>query len=200
MKMDRYIIAGGDHEICALNPNSKQKLSLKSDQSRVLGIYASSSCVYHAAELLRQESKKVSGRPKTFDVNYVQVFDSISGNPCLTITPPGSEYLPLEKRLAELLFSFSKEGDSLLYTLNRSRGVVFERCESEMELSGKTTFDDKRIYFEGCRITTLDEPVKFIREVSAEDFARSFRLRNKKVYKERKKTFFNLNPCSPARA
>ena len=182
--MERYLIVSGDHQIWALDPRTKQRLRLKlaKDRTKVLDLYANNSGVYHASEQIRKEQKKIDDRPKKFDVNYVQVIDSLSGNTFLTINPPGAGSLPLEERLVPLDFRLTREGNALLYQLNGTSGVIFPRCNGEIEQSGKTTFEGDALYFDGKKIATLDEEIKYAKEVNAQAFAKAFKLKNKARY------------------
>ena len=186
-----YVIAGGNQQIWAVDPKTRQRLRIKlaKDRSKVFDVYASGSGVYHVSELITSEQKKVDGYTKTFDVNYVQVVDSISGKPCVTITPPGVDGVPLEQRLVSIEFQFLKKGDSLLYTLNDSEGVVFPHCNAEIEQSGMTNFDGKDLYFGDKRIASLDEEILYAKEVDAKRFARAFRVKNKPRYNKNKAFF-----------
>ena len=183
-----YIITGGKREIWAVNPETKQRLRIKlaKDRSKVFDVFASSSGVYHATELVSKERKVVNGYLKFFDVNYVQILDSISGKHCTTITPPGAEAMPLESRLVNIDFRFVQDGESLLYTLNGSEGIVFPHCNAEIEQLGITNFNGKDVYFDGRKIASLDEDILYAKEVDAKKFARAFRLKDKNRYNKNK--------------
>jgi len=177
-----YVVAAGNTEIWAINPNSRQKLRLSRDKSQILDLHASNAGIYYAAELRKKECKRVYGLNKSFDVNYVQIVDSISGNVCLTLTPPGTESLPLEKRLVELNFLFDQIDDSLLYVLNGSSGVVFPRCNGEKIQSGRMAFNGNDLFFDERKIASIDESVRYAAEVSANQLSRQFRIKNRDRY------------------
>lgn len=183
-----YVIAGGKHQIWAVDPKTSQRLRIKlaKDKSKVFDVYVSGSGIYHASELILTEQKKVDGHTKFFNINYVQVVDSISSKPCITITPPGTERIPLEQRLVPVDFKFVKKGDSLLYILNESEGMVFPHCNAEIEQSGRTNFDGKDIYFDDKKIASLNEEILYAKEVDAKRFARVFRVKNKSRYVKNK--------------
>lgn len=186
-----YVIAGGNQQIWAINPKTRQRLRIKlaKDKSKIFDIYTSGSGVYHASELIISEQKKVDGYTKTFDVNYAQVIDSISGKPCVTITPPDTEGVPLEQRLVPIEFQFLKRGDSLFYTLNSSEGVVFPHCNAEIEQSGRTNFNGRNLYFGDKKIASLDEEILYSKEVYAKRFSRAFRVKNKIRYNKNRAFF-----------
>ena len=145
-----YIIAGGNQQIWAIDPKTKQRLRIKLAKYRikVFDVYASGSGIYHASELITLEQKKVDGHTKHFQVNYAQVVDSISEKPCVTITPPGVDGMPLEQRLVPIEFQFLKIGDSLLYTLNGSKElyslIVMQKLNNleELTLMVKTSISE----------------------------------------------------------
>lgn len=186
-----YVIAGGNQQIWAVNPKTRQRLRIKlaKDKSKVFDVYASGSGVYHAFELITSEQKKVDGCTDYFDVNYVQVIDSISGRPCVTITPTRIEMVPLEQRLVPIEFRFVKKGGSLLYNLNDFEGVVFQHCNAEIEQTVKTTFDGKDVYLGDKKIASLDEEVLYAKQIDAKRFARAFRMKNKPRYNKNKAFF-----------
>ena len=182
--MEIYIIASGDKQIWAINPKTRERLRLKlaKDRTKVLDVYASNSGVYHASEQIRKEQKKIKESSTEVSVNYIQIVDSLSGKTSLTINPPGAESLPLEERLIPLDFTLVKHNGALLYTLNGTSGVIFPNCNGEIEQSGKTTVEENALYFDGKKIATLDENIRYAKEVDAQAFARAFRIKNKIRY------------------
>lgn len=189
---DIYVIAGGNQQIWAVDPETRQRIRIKlaKDKSKVFDVYANGSGAYHASELISTKQKIVEGHLDFFDVNYVQIVDSLSGKSCITITPPGTEGISLESRkLVPIQFRFVKKGESLLYILNESEGVVFPHCNTEIEQSGRTNFDGNDIYFGDRKITSLDEKVLYAKEVDAIRFARAFRVKNKHRY-DKNRAFF----------
>jgi len=190
--MDFYVIAVGNKQVWVANPSTKQQVRIKpaKDITRVLDIHSNSSGVYHASERIIKESKKDDkGITRQYEVNFVQVFDTLTGNSILTIRPPNSEGLPLEDRCVPISFSFVKKNGSLPYTLNDSKGVVFEKSNGEREQSGKTTYDGNKVYFDGKKIATLDEKVNYVTEVDASQFSKAFKRKNRERYDKNRALF-----------
>lgn len=50
--------------------------------------------------------------------------DTLSGNTAVTVHPPNQKSLPLEQRIAPLVFSFVRRENTLLYNLNGSEGTI----------------------------------------------------------------------------
>ena len=59
---------------------------------------------------MQEGSKRVQ---REFDYNYVTIYDTISGNSACTAFPPGQDRMPLEDRMMEIEFAFSRKGEAL---------------------------------------------------------------------------------------
>jgi hypothetical protein len=189
--MKPLIIVAGTQQIWAVDPITKQRLRIKlaKDRSRILDMHSNNSGVYHASEIRQTEQKSVRGERQEFEVNFVQAYDTISGNPFLTIIPPGYERRPLEERCAPIRFEFFKEGGSLLYRLNDVTGVVFERCNGETEETGETTFLNRDLSFDYRRVASLEETITYAKEIDKDCFARAFKRKNKQRYARNRRFF-----------
>lgn len=190
---DIYVIAGDEHQIWAINPATKQRLQIKlgADKSKVLDIYVSGSGIYHASEIVTWQSKEGEGYTQSFKVNYAQVNDSISGRSCVTITPPGTESLPLEKRLVPLNFQFVAREESLHYNLNNFEGIVFSHFNRGVEQLSRVNFEGKNVYFGDKKIVSLEEGVLYAKEMDAAKLCRAFRLKNRPRYQKNKAFFYD---------
>ncbi len=115
--MGQYPIIATTNEIWAINPANKQRLKLAHVNAGILGLYACDRGIYHAAVTLSENSKLVQEGSKRvqreFDYNYVTIYDTISGNSACTAFPPGQDRMPLEDRMMEIEFAFSRKGEAL---------------------------------------------------------------------------------------
>jgi hypothetical protein len=185
--------SSSENEIWVLNPQNKQRFRVvpANHGHRILDIYACDSGIYHASEIITPKYKKVDGVTKCFDINAVQIFDTITMNSFKTIVPKGSENLPLEQRLIPLNFWFVDKGNSLLnYFLNDNSGVVFDKCViSERNIQVK--YDGNTLYLDGKKITAFDKDIIYARAVDAQKFAHSYRKKDKQRYNRNKDFFSN---------
>jgi 5-bromo-4-chloroindolyl phosphate hydrolysis protein len=201
---NKYIVAAGKTEIWILNPLSKQRIKLSSaseyasnDKPYFLDVCASSTGVFHAVELTKREVKNIklpltgekraiSRGPYSFKVNFVQIFDSISGQSCMTITPPGVQDLPLEERFVNLDFEFQTSDNALNYLLNNYEGVLFPCFRGNIEQTGKLLVNKNKIFYDKKRITVLDEDIQYALEIDADKFIKQVRIKNKELYRQSK--------------
>ncbi|MBI2542331.1 hypothetical protein HYV80_06485 [Candidatus Woesearchaeota archaeon] len=191
--MVSYIVAATDTQVWAVNPTTRQLLRMTAGSERlpVLGIYANGA-VYHAVEV-RERKEHTFGRQKVeYDENSVQVKDTISGNTAITVHPSGQKSLPLEQRVVPLNFRFIRRGNSLLYSLNGSEGVIFPQIGSVEEQDyGIVSVDGKNIYLGARRVATLDSEPKFVAEINQSKLSGSFRKKNPHKF-EKNKEFFKV--------
>jgi hypothetical protein len=184
--------SSSQNEIWLLNPVSKQRLRVipANHGHRILDIYACNSGIYHATEIITPKYKKVKGEVKRFDINAVQIFDTITMNSFKTIVPKGSENLPLEKRLIPLNFWFVDKGNSLLnYVLNEDYGVVFDKCIIS-ELNIKVAYDGNMLYLDGKKITAFDKDIIYARAVDATKIARAYKKKDRVGFDKNKDFFY----------
>jgi len=188
--MPQYPIIATVHEIWAINPGNKQRLKIGHAKNRVLDLYTSNRCIYHANETIAKNSKSVSrGNHKVtqnFDFNYVTIYDTISGKSVRTAYPDGQQSLPMEERLMELDFSFFKDGDSLKYQLNGVDHLLFEKINGSCVPDETLIVEGNRVYYDGKRIVKFDQEILHFGVVDAREFQRIVRRKNQKLYKRLK--------------
>jgi hypothetical protein len=192
--MNDYLVIGTKDQIWVVNPENKRRMLLNPierdrsgahERSNILDIYSSGSGVYHALEKIGvgKESGFIRGKWVDDRYNFVQVYDSISLKPILTVKPHEAKTEPVGKRIIDnLKFSFLKKDNSLLYVLNGIEGLVFSNINGYTLQSGKTEIKGDVVYYGGEKITSI-EGVIYTNEVDSERFERSFKKKNRNLYK-----------------
>lgn len=196
-----YVIIGTETQIWAINPVNRQRLLLAKNNSKILDLYANNSGIYHASPLFKvKTAKKKASDGHWCNGNVykacVQVYDSISNNPIITIEPKNTKWFEGEYKAIWNsnipIFNFRKKDNSLLYLINNSEeGVIFNNINGECAQTEKTRINNNEIYFGNKKIAVWNEPIKHFTETMAMPFERAFRGKNKFRYKKNK-SFFSI--------
>ena len=190
--MDIYIVASDGMAVWAINPANRQRLRIKpaSDRNPVLDVIPLKTGIYHAAEVVKKELVRYRGQVYIAQENFVRVDDTISGSSVVTINPrevtPAAS--PIDK-VVDISFRFFTDDQALGYVLNGREKVLFgagyERSSTPMFAKA----DGNTITYSGRVVATLENRVVHLHEMSGDQLARAFRLKNRFRY-DKNRGFF----------
>ena len=153
---------------------------------------ASGKGTYYAVQLEKSKNEKCEGGIALYRANFVQIYDALAGKPIITITPPDHKGKPLESRVVDLDFSFVRKDGTLKYTLNGEEGKILDKYNGTQ--SGEDVqIDENKVYFKGRKIAQIGEKIKYATAVDADEFERTFRIKNKERYDKNRDFFRNSN-------
>ncbi|MBW2995918.1 hypothetical protein KY332_01325 [Candidatus Woesearchaeota archaeon] len=179
----QYPIVGTDTEIWLIKPENHQRLRLAQSKSGIFDLFISEKLIYHASESIEELTKQIKkGRhryPKSFEYNYVTIYDTISGKDIRNVHPKGQEQLPIEDRLVDIDFSFTRDGRSLGYLLNGEEHFLFDSIREPVKQDGAYSFSGDRVYFDGKRVAKMDNEIKYFGVVDARELQKMLKRKNR---------------------
>jgi len=180
-----FVVASGNKQIWAINPETKQKISIKPkrDGKLILDLETTKLGIFYGTLVSHKEQQFFAGNiTRWYDINRAQIIDAVSGNSIITLTPKEMKgLLPEEKSKIDIDFQFYLRDDGLHYVMNGEEGVVMPGSPSPVNNIGAGHYNNKVVF--GRRvIASLDEKVIYTREIKAKDLARAFRVKNRSRY------------------